>query len=135
MGGRSKATCRCAYKARCLLETFAVCPSRGQAVTSVIANVACSCSVKVNVLFDEENLLFVLVFVNIGIGDFILQAYSSLAAAIHRNTQAPELISQVPPGHQKIYNSMDIMVLWSTVKKRRGENDNVTIYFILYRYR
>ena len=55
MSQRSKATCRCAYKARCLLETPAVCPSRGQAVTSVTANVACSCSVKANVLFDEEN--------------------------------------------------------------------------------
>ena len=53
-------------------------------------------SVKVNVLFDEEKLLFPEVFVNIGIRDFILQAYLSLAAAIHWNTQAPELISQVP---------------------------------------
>ena len=47
-------------------------------------------------LFDEENLLFVLVFVNIGNRDFILQAYVTLAAAIHWNTQVPELISQVP---------------------------------------
>ena len=96
MGRRSKATCRCAYKARCLLETPTVCPSGGQAVTSVIANVACSCCFKVNVSFDTENLLFVLVFVNIGIRDFMLQAYLSLAAAIHWNTQAPELINQVP---------------------------------------
>ena len=53
MGQRSKGTYQCACKARCLLETPAVCPSRGQAVTLVIANVACSSSVKVNVLFDE----------------------------------------------------------------------------------
>ena len=33
-----------------------------QAVTSVISNVACSCSVKVS---DEKNRLFVLVYVNI----------------------------------------------------------------------
>ena len=44
----------------------------------------------------EQNLLFVLVFVNIGIEDFILEAYLSLAAAIHWHTEAPELISQLP---------------------------------------
>ena len=120
MGGRSKATCRCAYKARCLLETFAVCSSRGQAITSVIANVAGSCSVKVNVLFDEENLLFVIVFVNIGIGDYILRAYSSLAAAIHWNTQAPELISQVPQGHQKIYITQWTLWCYGQQSRREG---------------
>ena len=72
MGQRSKATCQYTYKAQCLLETPAVCPLTRQAVTSVIANVACSCSATVNGLFVEENFLFALVFVNIGTQDFIL---------------------------------------------------------------